>query len=134
MKAKIGKVLAWVSVLTMTAALAQPRHRARLYDPAKEVTISGTIDEVSQIQHGRMTGMHVLVKTGTETIDVRLGPSFFISNQGFNFAKGDQVEVVGAKAKVGGADVLIAREVTKDAKKLTLRDANGRPLWAGRRT
>ena len=120
--------------LTMTLALAQPRQGSRLYDPSKEVTVSGTIEDVQQIPHGRMTGIHVLLKTASEKVDVRLGPSFFICNQGFSFAKGDEVEVLGAKAKVGGSDVVIAREVTKGGKKLTLRDASGRPLWARGRT
>lgn len=134
MKSKLGNVLVGVCALTITVALAQPRPGGRAYDPSKEVTISGTINDVQQVQRGQMTGTHIFVKTESETVDVRLGPSFFISNHGFSFAKGDQVEVVGAKATVGGVDVVIAREVTKDGKKLTLRDSTGRPLWAGRRT
>ena len=79
-----------------------------------------------------MMGTHLLVKTNTETIEVNLGPANFISREGFTFAKGDSVEILGSKAPMGDAEVLIAREVTKDGKKLTLRDETGRPLWAGR--
>jgi hypothetical protein len=61
---------------------------------------------------------------------VRLGPATYVQNQGFTFAKGDKVEIVGSKVTVGGVDVLIAREVTKDGKKLALRDTSGRPMWS----
>ena len=134
MKSKLGSVLAGLCAFSMTLALAQPRQGPRYYDPSKETTISGTIDDVQQVPHGRMTGVHIFVKTDTETVDVRLGPSYFIENHGFSFAKGDQVEVLGAKANVNGVEVVIAREVTKDGKKLTLRDTTGRPMWAGKKT
>ena len=133
MHSKIGKILAGVCALTIAVAFAQPR-APRYYDPAKEVTISGKVDAVQQVQKGRFPGTHLMVKTQTETVDVRLGPSYFIENHGFSFAQGDQVEVLGAKANVNGVDVVIAREVTKDGQKLTLRDTTGRPMWAGRKT
>ena len=123
-----------VGALTIAVAFAQPRTDMRHYDPSKEVTISGKVDDVQQAQQGRFPGTHLMVKTETETVDVRLGPSYFIENHGFSFAKGDQVEIVGARATVGGVEVVMAREVTKDGKKLTLRDTSGRPMWAGRRT
>lgn len=104
---------------------------ARQYDPAAETTIRGAILEVQQYQHGRAPGMHLIVKSEAETLDVHLGPSAYISNQGFAFAKGDSIEILGAKTTIGTQKVIIAREVTKDAKKLILRDATGRPLWAG---
>jgi hypothetical protein len=135
MQSRIRNIFVGACALTMTIAVAfaQPRG-PRYYDPSKEVTINGTIDDVQQAQKGRFPGTHLMVKTGTETVDVRLGPSYFIENHGFSFAKGDQVEILGAKANVNGVDVVIAREVTKDGKKLTLRDTTGRPMWAGRRT
>ena len=135
MKSRIGTVLVGLA-LTATMALAQPRQKTRMpmYDVSKEATIAGTIDDVQQMQHGRMTGIHFLVKTEKETVDVHLGPSYFIENQGFHFAKGDQVEVLGSRVKMGGSEAFIAREVTKDGKTLTLRDSTGRPKWARGRT
>lgn len=126
---KLGCVL---MALTVAVALAQPRkgRGTPRYDPSTEKTITGQIEDVQQTQRGRMMGTHILVKAETETVDVRLGPSNFIQNQGFTFAKGDTVEVVGSNMKVGGVEVLIAREVTKDGKKLTLRDSTGLPKWS----
>ena len=112
---------------TPKAGMQMPR-----YNVAGETTITGTVQDVMQPQRGRMAGTHLIVKTDKETIEVHLGPSNFINREGFNFAKGDAVEILGAMVAMGSNDVLIAREVTKDGKKLTLRDGSGRPVWAGR--
>jgi hypothetical protein len=58
-----------------------------------------------------------------------------VSSQGFSFAKGDQVEVIGSRVRMDSTDGVIAREIKKDDKVLTLRDAQGFPKWsrAGRR-
>ena len=68
-----------------------------------------------------------------ETLEVRLGPTTFLEKEKFTFAKGDQIEVTGSKVKIEGADALIAREVKKGGKTLTLRDAQGVPAWSGGR-
>jgi hypothetical protein len=40
--------------------------------------------------------------------------------------------VVGSKVTMAGQEVVIAREIKKGDQVLTLRDAKGVPLWAGR--
>jgi hypothetical protein len=48
--------------------------------------------------------------------------------------EGDQIEVIGSKVKYQGADALVAREVRKGGKALTLRNVQGIPQWSrGRR-
>ena len=125
-----------IFTITVPMALAQPRRGAGMsrYDKSTETTISGTVQEVQQHQSRMMQGTHLIVKIDSGTLEVHLGPSAFIAKEGFTFAKGDSVEVLGSKVKFGDTDALIAREVTKEGKKLTLRDETGRPLWAGRRT
>jgi len=103
------------------------------YEVSTEATITGTVEDVLQPQRGRMMGTHLVVKTSAETIEVHVGPSNFVSGKGFTFAKGDSVQVVGSKVTIEGKEALIAREVTRDGKTLTLRDETGRPLWAGRK-
>jgi len=123
-------------VVAAPSVSAQPPGGARMrmpaYDASTEVTISGTVDKVLQPQHGRMTGSHLMVNTADGMIEVHLGPSSFVAREGFNFAAGDQVKVVGSKVMFGGAPAILAREVTKDGKTLNLRDTTGRPVWAGR--
>jgi len=134
---KIGCLLAAACAL----ALAQPpeccmKHggmKMAPYEVSTEATITGTVEDVLQPQRGRMMGTHLVVKTSAETIEVHVGPSNFVSGKGFTFAKGDSVQVVGSKVTIEGKEALIAREVTRGGKTLTLRDKTGRPLWAGRK-
>lgn len=133
---KVGCVLIASLVASAPVAFGQQSNRTGMrmpaYDTSAETSIAGTVVEVVQPQRDRMMGTHLLVKTNTETIEVHLGPANFISREGFTFTKGDSVEILGSKVPMRGSEVLIAREVTKDGQKLTLRDETGRPLWAGR--
>ena len=101
------------------------------YDPATEVTLTGTITNV-ETQTGRMgwNGTHLVVSFGAETLTVHVGPSNYVMQQGFSFAVGDQIDVTGSRIKFEGSDVLIAREIKKEDKLLTLRNAQGLPAWS----
>ena len=104
------------------------------YDPKTEVTVKGTIEDVQQQQgrHGWM-GTHLLLKTDSGTLDVHAGPSGYITQNHFSFAKGDAIEVIGSKVTIQDKDALLAREIVKDGKTLTLRNAQGIPQWSGSR-
>jgi hypothetical protein len=103
----------------------------RLYDPSTETTVKGTVEKVVQQTGNRgSSGTHVVLKTDSGDLTVHVGPSSYISAQGFSFAKGDALEVTGSKVKMGEQDVLLAREIKKDGKVLTLRDAQGFPKWS----
>jgi hypothetical protein len=127
-----------ISTLSVASALAQRgmgQGAGRMYDPATETTVKGTVEEVKQIpgQRGGASGTHLIVKTDKETLEVHLGPTAFLEKEKFTFAKGDQIEVTGSKVKIGAADALLAREVKKGDKTLTLRNAQGIPVWSGGR-
>jgi hypothetical protein len=136
---KIGVMLAILSItalallvpLTFGQAGGGRGPGARLYDPSTETTVKGTVDEVLQ-QTGRhgFSGTHLVLKTDSENVTVHVGPSSYISAQGFSFAKGDALAVTGSKVKMGDQDVLLAREIKKNGKVLTLRDAQGFPKWS----
>jgi hypothetical protein len=101
------------------------------YDPKAEITIQGTVEEVTQHTGVRgWKGTHLALKSGAETFDVHLGPSEFLADRGVTFEKGDRIEVIGSKVKYGGSDALIAREVKKADQMLVLRDAQGIPKWS----
>ncbi len=129
-KALVAAIAA--GALISVAAMAQGRrNRARGYDPATEVTVTGKVEEVQQIsRNGGWGGTHLTLKTKDETLDVHLGPSAFVADQGFTFAKGDQLEVTGSKTAYAGKGALVARTVKKGDKTLTLRDSSGIPLWS----
>jgi len=106
---------------------------APLYNPATEITVTGTVEAENKIT-GRQGwgGTHLQLKTESETLDVHVGPSWFLSQNKVTFAKGDQIEVTGSKVKFANADALLAREITKGGQKLILRNENGFPVWSRR--
>ena len=109
--------------------------RARMYNPANETTVKGTVEEVKTITGRRAwNGTHLTLKTGDKSIDVHLGPAAFLKEKRFSFAKGDQIEVTGAKTEFGGSEAIIAREVKKGEKTLVLRNKQGIPEWAAGRS
>ena len=103
------------------------------YDSSTEIVARGVVEEVQNgVYPCPWVGTHVVLKTDKGTYDVRLGPTPFLSQNNFSIAKGDTLSVAGSKLSIQGTDFLIAREVTKDGKTLTLRNAQGFPAWAGR--
>lgn len=106
-----------------------------IYDPKTEVTVKGSVEEVMQYPgKGSSTGTHLMLKASEGALDVHVGPSWFLSQQKIEFAKGNEIEVTGSKVKVNGKDSVIAREIKKDEKVITLRNAQGVPEWAGKRS
>jgi DNA/RNA endonuclease YhcR with UshA esterase domain len=101
------------------------------YDTATEVTLKGTVTKVEG-HVGRMgwNGTHLVVSFGAETLTVHVGPSDYLTQQGFSFAAGDQIEVTGSRINFEGSNVLIAREIKQEDKVLTLRNSQGIPAWS----
>jgi hypothetical protein len=116
------------------AAQGQGRGGGPRYDPATEATVTGTVDAVEQVTAtgaGRraLGGTHLTLKTGTETLQVHLGPAAFLEEKKLAVAAGDTLTITGSRVKVGDEAVFIARDVKKGDTTWTLRDAAGLPLW-----
>src|SRR5512146_578995 len=120
---------ALIVLVLLQAALAQSTPK---YDAATETKLRGTIDEVKQITTAKGDpAIHLMVKsTGADLVEIYLCPNAFLQEMQMAFAKGDQVEVTGSKVKVGEAQVILAKEVTKGSDTLILRDRKGAPAWA----
>ncbi|HET7223887.1 MAG TPA: hypothetical protein VFI81_11860 [Rhodanobacteraceae bacterium] len=135
-----------------TGALAQQPSSARerggwgmaytgMYDPKTVETVRGEVVSVERVPPtgramGRMTrgahyGIHLIMKTGMETIPVHLGPAWYIDNQAVKIAPKDKIEVKGSRIMFEGKPALVAAELRKGNEVLTLRDANGFPVWVG---
>ena len=107
------------------------------YDPKTEATVKGTVEEIKDYPSGGgwHTGRHVTLKTDAGSLDVHLGPTDYWKKHGVELAKGDSIEVTGSKHKVDETESMIAREVKKGEKTVTLRNAQGVPAWShGRRS
>jgi hypothetical protein len=101
------------------------------YDTSTDVTMKGTVEKVeSQMATTGWNGTHLVVRFEAETLTVHVGPSSYLAQKGFSFAAGDQIEVTGSKIKFEGSDVIVAREIKRDDKLLTLRDRQGIPSWS----
>jgi len=100
------------------------------YDVATEMKLKGTIADLKVPEKANSKEIeHLTIKNGTDTLDLYLCPKSFIDDMGVSFAKGDEIAFVGSKVKEGEADMILAREVTKGADTLVLRDAKGNPVW-----
>ncbi len=124
--------VAVLTALAITVAFTEkPSNESPKYDIANEVTIKGVVQEVKEFQCPASGGMgaHLLVKTGDKNVLVHLALSKFLKDYGFNFAKGDDVVVLGAKAKIGDEEGILARQIDRANQTFTFRDKNGKPLW-----
>ena len=99
------------------------------YSRAAETAVTGTVEEVKP---GPNQGMHVMLKASGATLELALGPSWYQAEKKYVLAKGDHIDVVGAKSTVEGREVLLVREIKKGSETMTFRDAMGFPMWAGR--
>jgi hypothetical protein len=128
---KLQRSILIVGVLATAGFAIAQRARAPYYNPAKEITVQGTVQEVLPAQRGATTGIHLKVKWPDGTLDVRIGPAWFVQQKQFTFAAGDQIEVTGVPTATSTGEALIARTVKKGESLLVLRDSNGFPMWSG---
>jgi hypothetical protein len=101
--------------------------RAAFYNIATETSVSGTLAQPPA--RGRM-GMYLSVQRDDGAMmDVRVAPRSYLAARGVTLLQGDQLEFTGSKVVIEGTPVLLAREITKDGRTLSLRDRSGHPLW-----
>jgi hypothetical protein len=118
-------------VLAAGCAFAQSAPPAAEYDLAAEITVRGGVAEIHESKlAGDHPGLHLVLKTEQETLEVHLCPVRFLRELEFAIEIGDQLTVLGSRPK--GAAVLVAREVKKGQQSLILRDATGAPNWLPR--
>jgi hypothetical protein len=111
--------------LPMTGPATPPK-----YDVATEAKMKVTVEELKLPPKGNEKDVaHLLVKSGSDTLDIYLCPNAFLDDMGATFAKGDEVTVTGSKIKQDGADLVLARELVKGSDTLMLRDEKGKPVW-----
>ena len=133
--ALLGGALAASPVLAQAPApkpaAPKPAAKAPEYDVAAEVTLQGVVEDFHESQQrGDHPGLHLIVKTETESVEVHACPVRFMKELDFAIEKGDTVKVIGSRP--GGTGVVVAREVAKGQTSLILRDKTGAPVWTGR--
>ena len=132
-----------ISSLVATESLAQVQMQrpaetygrgSRIYDRASLEEIDGEVLSVNKIssRRGQRNGVHLLIKSADETVEVHLGPEWYLEEQNFSVEPGDRVEIKGSRITFSGMPAIVAAEVKQADRVLTLRDTNGIPMWSRR--
>jgi hypothetical protein len=102
------------------------------YNPDTVRTIHGTVRSVEthRIKGTSMDEIRLHVKADDgKTMIVHVGPRPYVDRQNISFREGDAVTITGSLTKTGRHEVLVASQIQKADRTLSLRDPSGRPLW-----
>ncbi len=107
---------------------------SRIYNQASLEEIEGKVLTVNKInsRRGRGSGVHLSVETPEATVEVHLGPEWYLEKQNFSVEPDDRIEVKGFKITASEIPAMVAVEVKKADRVLTLRNNHGIPLWSRR--
>jgi len=94
-------------------------------------TTEGKIGEVIYLPGATEdSGMvEIRVQSAGQARVVRLAPTGFLKQAGLLLREGDAVKVKGYPVASMDDDILVATEIDKGDKSLSLRDSRGRPAW-----
>ncbi|MGH9747916.1 MAG: hypothetical protein ACRD59_17615 [Candidatus Acidiferrales bacterium] len=98
------------------------------YDLNKEIKIQGTIEKIQSSANGGPAGAHLLVSTAQGMIDVHLGASAAVSAKNLGLTTGENIDVTGMMATMGGNSVMLARILTTSNHIYMLRNEHGAPV------
>lgn len=133
---KTARALACVAACMLLAALSAHAFASEgatsagqglgfVYDPAREVTLVGTVKEfVTHHIAGSPLGLHVLISTSGQTVDGHIGPLLSKQIQE-TLHVGELVQVVGVHEKVHGKDVLLVRQLIYGGRQVIVRNERG---------
>lgn len=148
-KGMLWIVLPWLTAISIflfgvvARAQAPPKPDHSHQSGAGQIAIQGTVQQVqrhacprallasrTEKTHSvRCTTTEVVLATKTGFVNVRLGPTKFIRDNQFFFVDGDRLVVIGFRTANQGRATVVSEEIIKSKRALTLRDADGRPLW-----
>lgn len=119
---------AWAApIVAQTVTKAQA---TKVYNPAAEVTLAGTIRHVVGVEgKDGAVGVHLDITTPSGLQHIHLGPAMFIGMNNMSFLVDEQVEIVGSKVLHDGEVALWARTIKKGDQTLVLRNEDGTPRW-----
>ncbi len=126
------KIIFGLGLVVLVVLLLSPQRHPLAYNMAAEVTLQGTVQDVRTfycpLSGGE--GTHLTLATDAGEVQVHVAPARFLSGKLVQFARGDQIEVVGSRIHYLRQNALIARTITRGTETVALRSENGKPLWA----
>jgi hypothetical protein len=111
----------------------KPVGPGNLYDLRSIERIKGDVLRVEDFipAQGMPPGIVLVLKTEAgETIQVFLGPQWYLENCDLELEAGDRLEVKGSKITYEGKPVIVASVIIRGDEILKLRDDNGVPVWS----
>jgi len=124
----LAVVVSAVLLLVFGVSFGRPSAASALYNPATEISITGTIEEVQDFTcpvSGREVGRHLQLQTEDGIVQVHLLPSRILRSQRVEFKPGERIAVIGSKTHLLGKDAVIAREVIRGSDMFVFRDKSG---------
>lgn len=110
------------------------------YDTSNIETVEGEVVKLYEItpKNSPAFGFHIILNTGKESLNIHLGPGWYLKNIASIIGEGDKISVTGARTKeltsyekINYRSIRAAEIRKNNVLILKLRDANGRPLWSG---
>jgi len=130
-RACVGCLLACFAPALASAA---PQKTEPTYKPESEATLTGTVTKLfthlGNRQHPRQRA--TLKQADGTTIDIHIGPTSYIRDNGLLLKVGDQVTVTGSRVVEDNAPLVVVRRITRGKQFLDMRQADGRRLWPDR--
>lgn len=129
----IGPLFASTLAQQRSGKKMQQQMYSREYDTSAVETLEGEVTDINfqnSKRNTKMQGVHITLKTDSETIPVHLGPAWFIEQQE-SFKKGDVITVTGSRITYNEKPALIAAEIKRNEMTLQLRNQQGFPVWRG---
>lgn len=108
-------------------------------EPSRPVvleTVTGAVTDVYRVaaKQGKSEGLHLLLRTSEQTVDVHLGPTHYLERQMLNLERGVFLAITGEWMPTKGLAAMRAFEVKQGDATLMLRHADGTPVWQGWRS
>jgi len=123
----LGGLLTAAPALAQAPAKTTPA-KAPSYDVRAEVTIAGVVGDFHESKaRTDDPGLHLIVQTETEAVEVHTCPVRFMKDLEFSVEKGEAVTIIGSRP--GGTGIVLAREIKKGQTSLSCRDKKGAPVW-----
>ena len=124
-------LVAGLTVALTTLSFAQDQKvTLPRYDTAKEVHLKVTIQDIKQVPVGNGMREVLNVKSGDDLLDVYLSPKDYLDMIEADLAKGDEIDLTGAKmTDSNNRPIIEAREIVKGQNTIVLRDDKGAPAW-----
>ena len=133
--ATLGALALVVSGAALAADRAVTPSDTPRYDARAEYAVKGKVAAVKI--HDSVLGYkdaHIILTTVQGDMEVHVGPVAYLAKRGFEVVPGDEVLVIGCKTMYEDKPVLVARQIKRGDRSLTLRNVRGNPVWPKRIT